>query len=203
MQLYVDNLPIPCDAGSLASALGQAAAHAEQQGRIVVEVILDGRRLGDDELDAIGSMPLPTEVRVITTTPAALLGETFEQAAVVVEGIGTNQQEAATLLQSGRRVEAMSVLESALRNWDEVRTAVDQGVQLARSGMAELSVNSTELESSLTLLATSLRELRDAMLQRDEVRLSDCLLYEMPATVKQWRELLSSLGERARLSEHD
>ena len=198
MRIFIDDQPCPCSARTAAEALAEAASVAEEQGRIVVEVFLDGERLDEHALAGIESREsVPEDIRIGTSTIGELLRDAFSNAAEVVHEIDAGQRDAAELLQSGLRAEAMHALEAVLDRWTQVGAAVERGLELAGWDPTTLQLSDASLPGSLSELAAALREIRAAMRQQDDVRLADCLLYEMPKTIERWNALLPALGRQA------
>ena len=198
MRIVIDEAPLESSADNAGSALVQIANTVERQGRIVVEVWMDGERLDEAGLAAIETNPVvPREIKVSTTTVRDLLADVFRNALEAMQEIESGQREAATMLQAGRRPEAMDELMVTIERWTQVGAAVDRGMRLAGWSEDSPELAAANLAETVDGLAASLREIRESMRSGDDVRLADCLLYEMPQTVERWNLLLPALGRCA------
>src|SRR5689334_9539572 len=110
MRIVVDNEPLTAAPSSISAALAVARMNAEQRGRVVVEVLLDGEPLTDAQLSDPPTAPRGGELRFTTAEPAELVGSTLVGVAETLADVKGEQQAAAELLTLGKMSEAMDRL---------------------------------------------------------------------------------------------
>lgn len=199
MRVLVDDNPCDVAATSVGEAIAVGAAIAENRGRLIVEVVVDGEawsgeRLGSD--DGAGA----DEVRLTTADPIELVAQTFEDASTALMQADRLQQSAADLVRGDDLPAAMAQLGEAVEIWRSVQQAVVMGTELAgidlehgRISQAAAACAGSSFSEIIETLNSQLRGVRDALTARDTAALSDSLLYELPAVVQQWRALLDDL----------
>lgn len=211
MQAFLDDAPLNTDRPTLAAALEAAAIEAQRHGRIVVEVLVDGRPAGDDLIDERGSAsdsPMTGEVRLVSARPRALVRETLLNCVQALEGVGHDQMQSAELIQSGRTEDALQPLGRAIATWQAIRDALERSTALltgtegaASDGGSVTASQGNDLDPAplgelLEGLAVRLEEMRSALAREDWSALADSLAYEMPEQVEHWKSTLDTLAER-------
>ncbi len=203
MRIVVDNEPLTAAPGSIAGALSAARLSAEQRGRVVIEVLLDGEPLTDAQLSQPSTAARNSgEMRFTTAEPAELVGSTLLGVAETLGDVKLEQQAAAELLTLGKMSEAMDRLHHALRTWEGVRQAVIDGTTLLGMSVETTVLRTTSGERAMSeqvrLLASSLSEVKRAFGAEDWSGLADVLGYDMQEQADQWRETLIALAEHIR-----
>ncbi len=190
MQILLDEVPCQLDAATVAEAVLAAAALARSQGRLIVDVSVDGARW-TEELSAPSA---PASVVALTSAqPSVLVRETFAQAADALAEADSLQRAAAESLQSDRGLAAMDKLAGAMAIWECVREVIVNGSAV---GGLDLGAQGARLDEAVTLLHGKLDALRGALHQGDLVAVADVLLYEFPEVVALWRALLGELQQQ-------
>ncbi len=198
MRILLDNRETNLAADSVGAALAQASAVAEQAGRLIVEVSVDGISWTEEDLGRADLAARSAgEIHCATVHPAELLRDTFAHAADAVLNAEAMQRNAAQLLQGNRSREAYDHLLQALAVWGSVQTAVSRGLALGVLAREELAKSGLDLDGAVQALDTQLRRLRDAMVSRDETGIADCLLYEFPETSRRFAAMLATLARAA------
>ena len=198
MRVLLDNELCEINADSVTTAVTQAAAVAQKCGRLIVEVVVDGRTWNSDDLEASPAAPiLAQEIRLTTADPVELVCQTLDDAGAALMDAERLQTEAAEQIQSGRTASGMTALNQAFGIWSSVQQAVMMGCELANVDLDQFRIDSSNPEESARViihkLNNKLREVRDALANHDTVALSDALLYELPAAVRRWRELIDDV----------
>jgi hypothetical protein len=197
MRILIDNQPCPITASCLGEALAAGNNIAEEQGRLIVEVHVDGTLLSDSDLQETERLKSdPNEVELKTTTALALLSETFARAAETIREAEKIQHQAADQLRSGSVVDGMRSLSIALESWMSVHEAVIKGLTLAGENPEILNVDGVLLPEASDALHGRLSDLRTAIAAEDSSAICDCLLYEFPTISAVWATLLSGLARR-------
>lgn len=198
MQVYLDDTPCDVDCQSLAHAIADAAAQAEQAGRLIVEVMVDGQSWTQQQLSGEDmTQATANEVRMTSVDPAQLIGETVTHARAALDQIDAIQREAAELLQQDEHREAMGKLEEAISIWMNIQDAAAKCAEMLHIELADLASEYVDPNQAMQTLTEKLGQVRQALLDDDTVTLSDTLLYELPDVVDQWKSLLSALADRA------
>ena len=199
MRLLVDDRPCETSATSVGEAIAGAAEVAGARGRVVVEVVVDGRTWGDEELGSEARCGASAdEVSLVTADLRELAGQTLEDAAAALADADRLQRESARLIQSDRLPEAMPQLGEALSVWQSVQEALVKSTQAVGLDLDAVRLGEGTVADDLERLAGDLRTLRRALETRDPVGLADTLLYDLPEVVLQWQENLRSLAAVAR-----
>lgn len=199
MRLILDEIQHEVTADSIGDAITAAAGLAEQGGRIIVDVIVDGAtwsldQLNSKELAGAGA----DEVRCVSEDPCVLARGVFTDAGLTLDEVDARHREAADLLQAGKRAEAMAPLSDAVNMWLTVQQAVELGTRTIAAFAAESDEPALDATIMPVLKQTNdhLMTLRTAITDDDEVVMADLLLYELPAIVIEWRALLLTLEQR-------
>lgn len=204
MRIFLDNQPCPVDATSLGEAILVVNDLAEENGRLVVEVHVDGSLLSEQELQEETRLEsTPERVELKTTTALALLSETFASAAEAILEAEAVQTNAAKLLQGGTLLEGMKHLSIALGTWMEVHEAVVKGLLLAGEDPDSLQIDNVRLIDASSSLQARLSDLRAAITDQDSSAICDCLLYEFPEVSEAWGTLLRGLAQRYHVDSKD
>jgi hypothetical protein len=197
MKAYLDDQPLATDRPTLAAAIQAAAREAQLHGRIVVEVIVDGERAGDDLLDEPSEDAITSEVRLVSVEPRMLIRETLGDCAEALEVAKAQQIESAAMMQGGETEGALQPLSQALQTWQAVRDAVERSSSLlAASAPGGEAFDERELVEMLEELAQRLEEIRGALARQDWSALADVLAYDMPEQTARWRTSLGKMAER-------
>ena len=197
MRVLLDNNPCPISPTSIGEALLAASDIAEGQGRLVIEVLVDGQPLTDNDLQQEDRLSESAqEVQLKTTTATDLLSETFANAAAAIHDAHTVHEQAADLIRSGKSAEGMHTLSSALSIWGEIHEAVVKGLALAGEDPDSLTIGEVRLTQASSSLQHILADLKNGIAIQDNSSICDCLLYEFPPVSSQWITLLEGLSKR-------
>jgi hypothetical protein len=197
MRVLLDENPCDIQANSVGEAIAAAADAAEQAGRLVVEVRVDGTMFSEADFQAEARLAeTAEEVQMLTTTIEELLRDTFLQAAEALAEADTVQRTAAETLQQGKTAEGMGSLKHALETWGGIKDAVVQGLSLAEISVDEVEVDGVKLADAIVTLQNQLEKLKDSVVKEDISATCDCLLYELPEATRDWRIILAGLANR-------
>ena len=219
MRVLLDENPCDVGAGNVRQAITAAAALVEADGRMIVEVRVDGQTWTGEALDTIADDATADEVRLTSADPIQLICDTFSDAAIALTDADQLQQSAAELLQADQTQAAMEKLNEALSIWSSVQQAVSMGVELAeidlnkrtppskssrqavgnsKSGSSAFPSPAVPMANVVDSLNQQLRLVRQALESKDTVALADALLYQLPDVVRQWQGWLSDLQAQIR-----
>src|SRR5688572_24944328 len=125
MKIILDDSLLTDSAETLAGAIRLAADRASAMGRVVVDIVADGRTLGGEHLGSAEAMGgTCEEVRLTTAEPRAFVKVTLLDAADALGQSRAEQQRAAQLIEAGAMAEAYQTLARALTLWQAARQAL-------------------------------------------------------------------------------
>lgn len=182
---------------SVAEVVAACAAIAERDGRMIVDIIVDGASWTAEDVEAAERDGASAkEVMLTSAEPHALVSSMFSEAADALTDACSFQEQAAQQLQADQKNEAMLSLNEALGIWVSVQQAVSQGAMLLRMSIDDLAIDGTPAEEVIQRLEQQLLALFRQLEADDTVGLADTLLYEMPDVAEQWRGLLHEMQRR-------
>lgn len=184
-------------AATVSEAIEKASDHAEEKGRMITEVVVDGKLWDEQQIKAELEGPTGAEeVQLSSTDPRQLVSDTFEDACEALAEADRIQRDAAELFQADKNDEAMTRLNDAFVIWQSVQKAVLVGTQVAGWELTEADELSVAINSASENLNKHLTAIRDALQSDDPIGVSDTLLFELPIVITQWRSLLTDMNER-------
>jgi hypothetical protein len=193
VKVLLDDMPCDVNAATVGEALDAASDLAEQKGRLIVDVSVDGTRWTESELSRPECTGGGAEVvRFTSAAPLELVRRTLADAEDALVEADELQRETAELLQSDQRAVALDTLNEAISIWLQVQEAIVKGSQLVALDLDEIALPKP-IGESINVLNERLEALRGALAQEDVIALSDTLLYEFPAVVQEWRGILQEL----------
>jgi hypothetical protein len=198
MQVLLDDTLLMGIYDNVAEAITAGRAQAEQQGRVIVDVVLDGTAVDENELEKVCAGEIdaePEEVRLHTADPLELTTVVLQQAEETLQQAVRLQGEVGELLQTGEQEEAMQKLTTPMELWGQVYQAVVQSALLLNIDFGKLEVGGESADRIVTGLAEQLRQVRDALVNEDQVALADELSYELSDTAGRWEGLIRVLSD--------
>lgn len=196
MQVTLDQQPCDVAVDSVWEAIAEASAIAQAKGRMIIEVVVDGTPLSDDDVAALqAQQQSATSVELTSANVGALVAEVFAEADESLAQAESLQNEAAEKLQVGAQSEAMAKMSEAITIWQDAQRALTLGMEaMDGSGSA---VDANALDEAVARLRQQLDSICESLRQRDMIAMSDALLYELPECVQQWRRMLQALRVQA------
>lgn len=198
MQVFLDEqsieLPGP-NLGSLLDAARRRLADAEGASqRVVVEVAVDGHKLGEDQIAERAEEDLgDLEVRLVTADPKQLAIDTLEQVRGRLGEAQEMQQEAADLLQQDQTQPALLKVGESIEAWLQVQQAVLQSTVLLSIDLDKLEIDGQPAHALTTTALERLEDVKVFIQANDTVALADALQYEWPETTSQWHRLIDEV----------
>ncbi|MEL7088654.1 MAG: hypothetical protein AAGL98_09485 [Planctomycetota bacterium] len=198
MQVYLDEQAIELPGPNLASLLDAARRRlADAEGavrRVVVEVAVDGHKLGEDQIaqraeDDLGDQ----EVRLTTADPQQLAVDTLDQVRGRLAEAQEMQQEAADLLQQDQTQPALQKVGESIEAWLQVQQAVLQSAVLLGIDLDTLDIDGQPAHALTTAALERLEDIKVFIQANDTVALADALQYEWPETTSQWHRLIDEV----------
>lgn len=194
MRVFLDDQPLAASP-SLAAAIAAARSEAERRGRVIVDILRDGRPLPGELLSDPTNTPEPdtAELRCESTDPRALVAESLRQAAAALTDSRERHIEAGRLIQSGSLDAVMPLLAQALEAWTQAHRVVTDGLALLS---LEPDAVDRALTPAITTLSERLAEVKRTLKAQDWSGLADALAYDLPAEIDRWVPMLRGLADR-------
>ncbi len=194
MDVYLDNELVKTDKSTLGEILDTMRDKLAPDGRIVVEVRVDGVTLGGGELDSRRDEDIDCqELQLITADPYELTMQTLGDVKSVLNDALGLQKKAAGLLRADTAGEALDSVRDALAIWTQVQQSVSNSAAMVDVSLDELMVNDRAASKIVRELADLLGELREQLTSNDWIGLADTLEYPFTEAVDVWRELIDVL----------
>lgn len=198
MQLWIDDTQLDSP-DNLEAAFEIARKHAEDSGRLIIDIQADGQPIDDALLDQPPSDNAGVEeLRLTTTNFKAFLIETIESAKDALESTKGDQVEAADQIRTGELDQAIESLKSVLEGWHAVRDVVSQSAALAEIDVNALEIidakgTSTTGAQSIESLSKNLAEVRNCLAKSDWASLGDAIEYDLDDQINAWNALLNAM----------
>lgn len=194
MRVLLDDRPIEIEPVTVARAIEAARESANAEGRIVIEVLGDGRSV-DQQI--IESPPQDTagftELKLVTADPGAFVAVTLSDSGSLLDAAADGHQRAADELMAGNREEAIAPLSEALQAWQVVRDVIEKSAALLGLDARAVACGAHTGGEIIDGLTAKLGVVKQALTEQDDSALSDVLAYDMPEQVDRWRALLAQL----------
>lgn len=197
MAIYLDDQAADLAGTTLSDVFEAARSRLDPEGRLVIEVQLDGETLSPDALDdAMDQTVAGREVSLYTAEAADLATAALEQIEAALEDAKLKQEQAGELLQQDRAGEAMTILGEAVQTWLQSQQAMAQSASLAGVELNEVRIDDRGFEDLTQELIERLTELKSLIEAGDTVSLGDALQYEWPELNDRWRAIAAHLRDR-------
>lgn len=198
MRVYIDNTELEAN-NSIADALDAAREHAENDGRLIIDILADGQTIDDAMLDNPPSDSGGiSELRLTTTDPVAFLMETFASARESLALVREDQSTAADHLRKGDLEPAVEALNGVLTGWQAVGDVVAQSAELADIDLNTFEFDGLHAKDVIEKLGDTLFEIRTNLTHQDWSSLGDAIEYDLDDLAKQWDALLAALAQRVK-----
>lgn len=174
--------------------IGQVLSHVQTRNRLVVNMLVDGEEPDLDRMSDVRQSPLSGHTLFIETAePRAMALEVLGEVEQQLDEADRLKSEAVDLLQRNASVRAMERLSGCFSTWHHAQESLLKTAQLLRIDLKLVKVAGRSLAEVVTQFVGQLREVKQAMEDRDFVALADVLTYEMTQTSRQWREAIGAM----------
>ena len=196
MKVILDDRFLTDEPRTLAQAIDMGVDAASAGGRVVVDIIADGRSVRTDELDDAKAMAHACdEVRLTSAEPRSFIRVTLLDAREALGEARSAQADAADLIEAGSVSDAFASINTSLRLWQAARQALDQGAQLLGLDLTTLPLaDSEQLPKAIASLTAGLEEVRRCVACEDWAALGDVLRYDLDELVETWQSLLERVA---------
>lgn len=195
MQIWIDNTHIS-EAQDINHAIDQARIHAESNGRLIVDILVDGQPAPDEFYGETPETLGPIqELRFTTADTQSMVNESIETAIDSIELLKADQAQGAQQIRSGELGDAMESLRAVLEGWQAIRDMADQIAQITNIDIRTLQVGGEPGSQIIESLSTALSEVRETLQNEDWSSLGDVIEYDLEALATKWSALLNALIE--------
>jgi len=193
MSVTVDQEPLAAEALGL-QTVGQVLAHLQRDDRLVVNLLIDGEQPDLSRMGTLrGSAVRGRTLYIETVHPGEMALEVLDEVEAQLSDADAFKSEAADLLQQNQVAKAMEKLGLCFTTWQTAQESVLKVGQLLRLDLTGLTANGETLIDILGEFTQQLKQIKDTLVDRDFVLLSDLLLYETTQTNQKWSSVLGAL----------
>ncbi|MEM1211340.1 MAG: hypothetical protein AAGI68_03485 [Planctomycetota bacterium] len=197
MPIRLDDAPLTTDGPRLRDAIAAAVLTLQNQGRMLVEVKIDGDTVPEAQLeDRADDSVEASQVELFSANPTALTTSVLEQCRGRLDDARDLQEDAAELLQRDQVGDGLSKLGDSIEPWLQTQQAVAQSAVIAGIDLNTFDLDGQPLIASIEALLTQLKDLKQLIEAQDTIALADALAYEWPETTDRWDKLLAALIDR-------
>jgi hypothetical protein len=190
MRVYLDDRLLEGAGSTLGAAL--ATARAGASGRLIVDVLADGRPVPPEHLEAPPpTSPYAGELRLATADPRGLASRALRDASGELTRSAPAYARAGELVQAGKMQQALETLKDSLPAWEIVQQTASACLSI--DGLLG-EERRRRVETSLEALAKHLRQIKESLNAGDWSTLADALLYDSGALIGNWTALLDTLA---------
>lgn len=193
MSVTIDHEMLSTDDLGL-TTIGQVLSHVHTRNRLVVNLLIDGEEPDLTRMSDVRRSPLNGHTLFIETAePRQMALEVLEEVDEQLDEADRLKGEAVDLLQRNSAVRAMERLSGCFSTWQHAQESLTKTAQLLRIDLALITIAGRTLQDVFGEFCGQLREVKQAMENRDFVTLADVLTYEMTATSRHWRDAIVAM----------
>jgi hypothetical protein len=195
MSVTIDHEMLSTDDLGL-KTIGQVLSHVHTRNRLVVNLLIDGEEPDLNRMSDVRRSPLNGHTLFIETAePRQMALEVLEEVDEQLDEADRLKGEAVDLLQRNSAVRAMERLSGCFSTWQHAQESLTKTAQLLRIDLALITIAGRTLQDVFGEFCGQLREVKQAMENRDFVTLADVLTYEMTATSRHWRDAIVAMRD--------
>jgi hypothetical protein len=193
MSVTIDHETVSADDLGL-KTIGQVLSHVHTRNRLVVNMLIDGEEPDLERMSDVKRVELTGHTLFIETAePRQMALEVLVQVEQQLDEADRLKGEAVDLLQRNAAVRAMERLSGCFSTWQHAQESLTKTAQLLRIDLGRITVDGRSLRDVVAEFCGQLREVKQAMEDRDFVTLADVLTYEMTQTSTQWRDAIVAM----------
>ena len=193
MSVTVDDELLAADTLGL-DTVGQVLTHVQRPGRLVVNLLIDGREPDLSQMAAVRrSTVVGRTLYIETAAPRQMALDVLADVEQQLTAVDPFRTDAADLLAADKVARAMEKLGLCLTAWQAAHEAVAKTARLMRVDLDRLLVGGRPAAAVLAEFTDLLRQVKQTLTDHDYVCLSDLLRYEMDGAADRWSALLDAL----------
>ena len=194
MAIYLDDQPAQLQGDHLGEVLTKASESLAVDGRVLVEVKIDGEVITGEDLDKHQASQIDqSEIHLASADRKELAVTTLTQVREQLPRAGALHEQAAEELQADNPAEALTYIAESIEVWMMTQEAVLGSAGVVGLGLDEVKVNGEPMSGFTEELIQQLHGLKDLITSKDTVALADALAYEWPAVVLRWDQLIEQM----------
>jgi hypothetical protein len=176
----------------------QVLTHVQRPGRMVVNLLIDGREPDLAQMAAVRrSTVVGRTVYIETAVPRQMALDVLDDVQGQLEAVDAFRADAADLLGQDKVARAMEKLGLCLTAWQAARESVVKTAKLLHLDLDRLTVDDGRTAASAATIlggfTEQLRQIKQNLVDRDYVCLTDLLRYEMDGAAERWTALLDAI----------
>ena len=193
MSVMIDHETLLTDDLGL-KTIGHVLSHVYTRNRLVVNLLIDGEEPDLDRMGDVKRVELIGHTLFIETAePKEMALDVLDQVEAQLDEADRLKGEAVDLLQRNAAVRAMERLSGCFSTWQHAQESLAKTGQLLRIDLARVTIDGRSLAEVMGEFCGQLRELKQAIEDRDFVTLADVLTYEMTQTSGNWRQAIDAM----------
>jgi hypothetical protein len=168
-----------------------------EEGKMIVGIVCDGQLLTPEEVEtALGkSAASYSQIDFQSAEPRELARNSLEACLNLIAGMEATIADVVDALQKSEVPRAMGQMGPMFGRLNDTYRGLQGVFQLMRIDPESVELSSGSAASSMAGVVDRLREIKDALENRDYVQLADLFAYELKPTIEQWRQLIANLTE--------
>jgi hypothetical protein len=193
MSVTVDHSVIAVEEMGL-KTVGQVLSHVQRENRLVVNLLIDGQPPDLTRLTHLRASPLQGHTLYIETAePREMALEALDEVDAQLCEADRLKGEAVEFLHRNQAAQAMERLSGCFGTWHNAQESVVKTAQLLRIDLDAIRVQGSTFSELMADFTAQLRQIKEALEDRDFVSLADTLAYETTQTSTQWRLALDAI----------
>lgn len=203
MHIYVDDQPYAVSdmAGkTLRDVAGEIRDTLLPNKRILIAIYLNSSKQpvppGQIEQTLDSAVSQFERIDFQSAEPRTLAREVLTQSRMLIAETTPICREAGELLAGGQTARAMEMLGNCFVVWSQVQDSMIKSVQLLGLDLTKVTVKDQPADIVIEEFADELRQIKEALENRDYVQLSDILQYELQEVSPRWQALLDQLVQQ-------
>jgi hypothetical protein len=193
MSVTIDHEMLSTDDLGL-KTIGHVLSHVHTRNRLVINLLIDGEEPDLERMGEVRRVPLNGHTLFIETAePREMALDVLEEVEQQLDEADRLKGEAVDMLQRNAAVRAMERLSGCFSTWHNAQESLTKTAQLLRINLSRINIDGRTLQEVLGEFCGQLREVKQAMENRDFVTLADVLTYEMTQTSRHWRDAIVAM----------
>jgi hypothetical protein len=193
MSVTVDHRPLAVEHLGL-KTVGQVLAHLRRDNRLVVHVLIDGQEPARSGLKQIKRHPIAGHTIFIETAdPKQMATGVLDEVEIQLRQADRLRGESVELLDRNQPAPAMEKLSGCFSTWQDAQETVLKTAQLLRIDLSCIRVGGRSFNELMADFSGHLREMKNALDDRDFGGLTRLLKHDTDRTCGQWYEAIRCL----------
>lgn len=198
MELYLDDKIIDAqypEEGTLEDAVRHVQAQHCSKDQLVISLSCDGNQLDSETMQTALARPIPEceKLEVFTGTRAHLVIEAMTHCFDSLEETERLTESIADRLDGEDHGDALRELGACIRIWQQIHDALANSIEMLSIDPENFAIGETPLLEALVKPKEVLLQVKEALVQKDNVLLADVLRYELCDATKTWLTIIDTI----------